>query len=133
MTERARGTFDVNLTPRATDDEEAPPLGRMSLDKRFHGELEAASRGEMLTAGSPAGGSAAYVAVERVAGSLRGRAGAFALVHRGIMDRGAQELSITVVPGSGTGELEGLTGTMAIRIEDGKHFYDFEYALDGAS
>jgi hypothetical protein len=102
----------------------------MELDKVFHGDLEATSHGEMLTAMGAAKTSGAYVAVERVSGTLLGRRGTFALVHRGVMAEGKQELSISVVPDSGTGELQGLTGTLGIRIEpDGKHFYDFEGTL----
>ena len=103
----------------------------MSLDKQFHGELEATSVGEMLTAMSGSvQGSGAYVAVERVTGTLHGRNGSFALHHTGVMNRGVPQLTIMVVPDSGTGELTGLTGKLNIRIEpDGKHFYDFEYEL----
>jgi hypothetical protein len=101
----------------------------MSIDKQFHGDIEGTSKGQMLTAGTAVKGSAGYVAIERVSGTLRGRSGSFVLQHSGTMTRGAPQLSITVVPDSGTGQLVGLTGKMAINIADGKHSYDFEYAL----
>lgn len=130
VTHHASGTFDVKVTPQATDDKaEGAVLGRMSIDKQFHGELEAASKGEMLTAGTAVKGSAGYVAIERVSGTLQGRKGTFALQHSGTMTRGAQQLTITVVPDSGTGELTGLTGALTIKIVDGKHFYEFDYTL----
>lgn len=126
MTTRAKGTFDVKLNPRATED---ATLGRMSIDKQLHGDLEGTSKGEMLTAGTAVAGSAGYVAIERVSGTLHGRSGTFVLQHSGTMTRGALQLSITVVPDSGTGELVGLAGTMAITITDGKHFYELEYTI----
>jgi hypothetical protein len=102
----------------------------MSIDKQFHGDLEATSKGEMLTAMSgTVKGSGAYVAVERVTGTLHGRAGSFALYHIGTMTRGTPHLAVTVVPDSGTGQLTGITGTMNIIIADGKHSYEFEYEL----
>jgi Protein of unknown function (DUF3224) len=127
---RATGPFDVKINPQsAYNTDPAALLGRMSIDKQFHGDLDATSKGEMLTAGSAVNGSAAYVAVERVTGSLRGKSGAFALQHTGILNRGAPSLVINVVPDSGTGGLEGLTGTMSIEIVDGKHSYVFDYTL----
>jgi hypothetical protein len=130
MSGRAQGSFDVKLTPQAADEKgESPALGRMSLDKQFHGDLEGTSKGEMLTAGTPVKGSAGYVAMERVTGTLNGRSGSFALQHSGTMTRGAPQLMITVVPDSGTGQLTGLSGRMTIQIADGKHSYDFEYTL----
>jgi hypothetical protein len=130
MTNHASGTFDVRLKPQATDDKaDDATLGRMSIDKQFHGDIEGTSKGQMLTAGTAVKGSAGYVAIERVSGTLRGRSGSFVLQHSGTMTRGAPQLSITVVPDSGTGQLVGLTGKMAINIADGKHSYDFEYAL----
>lgn len=130
MTARASGTFEVTLNPRASDDEiESATLGRLSIDKRFHGDLEATSKGEMLTAGTAVEGSAGYVAIERVSGTLHGRTGTFVLQHSGTMTRGAPQLAITVVPDSGTGKLLGLAGRMTINIADGKHSYDFEYTL----
>ena len=133
MTTHATGTFEVKvapLDPAFKFDEN--PLGRMSLDKHFHGDLEAASQGEMLTAGNPAKGSGGYVAMERVSGSLHGHAGTFAMQHTGTMNNGAYQLTVTVVPGSGTGQLTGLAGTMEIIIKDGKHSYDFSYTLPGS-
>ena len=107
-------------------------LGRMSIDKQFHGDIEATSKGEMLTAMTSVKGSAGYVAIERVTGTLKRKKGTFALLHTGTMARGKQSLVITVVPDSGTGDLAGLSGTMAIRIEaGGKHFYDLEYEIAG--
>jgi hypothetical protein len=127
---RAIGTFEVKLTPQATDDKaEGNPLGRLSIDKQFHGDLEGISKGEMLTAGTVVPGSAGYVAIERVTGALHRRSGSFVLQHSGTMTRGAPQLSITVVPDSGTGQLLGLSGRMTIEIADGKHSYAFEYAL----
>ena len=128
MTKHAGGAFDVQITPQAEDKAEGSTLGRMSLDKQFHGDLEATGKGEMLTAGTEIG-SAVYVAIERVTGTLHGRSGSFALMHVGTMTRDAQQLSITVVPDSGSGQLAGLAGKLAITIANGKHFYDFEYTL----
>lgn len=126
----ARGPFEVKLTPQPFDDKtEEELLGRMSLDKQFHGDLEATSRGVMLSAGTNVKGSGGYVAIERVTGTLHGHSGSFVLQHSGTMDRGAQHLTITVVPDSGTGQLAGLAGKMNITIADGKHSYDFEYTL----
>jgi hypothetical protein len=127
---RASGLFEVKLAPQpAASGIEAALLGRMTIDKRFSGELDASSLGEMLSAGGTVQGSAAYVAIERVTGILHGRRGSFVLQHSGTMNRGASTLSISVVPDSGTEELAGLSGAMQIRIEQGKHFYDFEYSL----
>ena len=128
MTTHASGSFEVQINPQAQDDVEGSTLGRMSIDKQFHGDLEGTGKGEMLTAGTDTG-SAVYVAIERVTGTLQGRSGTFVLVHHGTMTRDAQQLTITVVPDSGTGQLVGLAGTMAINIVDGKHLYDFEYML----
>ena len=130
MTTRATGPFDVKLTPQAADTpSEGSPLGRLSIDKQFHGDLEGSSKGEMLTAGTTIKNSAGYVAVERVTGSLHGKAGTFALQHNATMTRGEGKLNIVVVPDSGTGELTGLAGTMSIEITNGKHFYVFDYSL----
>jgi len=130
VTEHARGSFEVKLTPQSMAiNSEGDALGRMSIEKQFHGDLEGGSKGEMLTAGTDVKGSAGYVAVERVNGTLHGRRGTFALQHSGTMTRGAPHLTVTVVPDSGTGQLVGLAGTMAITITDGKHSYDFEYTL----
>jgi hypothetical protein len=128
----ARGTFEVKLTPQADGDAGAG-LGRMILDKRFHGDLEATSQGQMLSAGTAVQGSAGFVALERVSGTLLGRTGTFVLQHHGLMNRGTPSLTITVVPDSGTGELTGLTGMMSIEIAEGRHSYDFEHTLPETS
>jgi Protein of unknown function (DUF3224) len=130
MTTHASGTFDVKLNPQpAVENIGDPTVGRLSIDKRFSGDLEATSKGEMLAAGTDVKGSAGYVAIERVTGKLRGRSGNFALQHFGVMTRGTPELSIKVVPDSGTGELIGLAGRMTIQVVEGKHSYDFAYTL----
>jgi hypothetical protein len=126
MTMHARGEFEVALSPLAAYD---TAIGRLSIDKRFYGDLEATSKGEMLAIQGNVEGSAGYVAMERVSGTLQGRSGTFALQHSGTASRGAQHLDLTVVPDSGTGELAGLAGAMQIIIEDGKHAYEFEYSL----
>jgi len=127
---QANGSFEVKLAPQApTAGIESANLGRMTLDKQFHGELEAASLGEMLSAAGQVQGSAAYVAIERLTGTLHGKRGSFVLQHCGVMNRGVPELSVTVVPDSGTDELTGLEGTMQIKIEQGKHYYIFDYTL----
>ena len=128
MPTHASGSFDVKLTPqRMVNNEEG--LARMSIDKRFHGDLEATSTGEMLSAGTSVKGSAGYVAIERVTGTLAGRSGTFVLQHTGTMNRGTPDLTITVVPDSGTGDLTGLAGRMSINIDEGKHSYGFDYTL----
>ena len=127
---QAKGTFEVKVVPLAPDAGAADPtVGRMSLDKQFHGDLEATSKGQMLTAGTPSG-SGAYVAIERVSGTLHGRNGSFVLHHTGVMTRGQPHLTIAVVPDSGTDELAGISGSLSIQIVDGKHFYSFDYAID---
>jgi hypothetical protein len=125
----ATGSFEVKLAPQADDHLQNTSLGRMSINKQFHGDLEGTSTGEMLTGGDIAKGSAGYVAIEQVTGTLSGRSGSFILQHSGTMTRGTPQLTISVVPDSGTGQIAGLTGTMTIKIVDGKHFYDFAYAL----
>jgi len=125
----ARGSFEVTITPQAQDAAEGAAIGRLSIDKQFHGDLEARSKGQMLAAGTAIEASAGYVAIEQASGTLHGRSGSFVLQHSGTMARGAGRLVITVVPDSGAGELVGLVGEMAINIVDGKHFYDFEYTL----
>lgn len=126
---RASGTFEVKMTPQ-DDKSEDSNLGRMLLDKQFHGDLEATGKGQMLTAMTPVQGSATYVAIEKVSGTLNGKTGTFVLHHTGVMTRGAQQLSINVVPDSGTGQLAGIAGRMDIKIEGGKHSYVLEYTLD---
>ena len=131
MTKRATGLFEVKLAPLpAYDMSDGSPLGRRSLDKVFSGDLTATSKGEMLSAATAIKGSAVYVAIERVTGSLVGRRGSFCLHHTGIMNRGSPSLTISVVPDSGTDDLVGLTGTMAIIIADGKHSYQFDYEFE---
>ena len=129
MTTHASGTFEVKLTPQKADDIEDASLGRMLIDKQFRGDLKATSKGEMLSAGTGVKGSAGYVAIERVSGTLNGRSGSFVLQHSGTMTRGALQLLITVVPDSGTGRLVSLAGTMTIKIADDKHWYEFEFTL----
>ena len=125
----AGGAFDVKLKPLPEEAGQETSIGRMSIDKQFHGDLDATSKGQMLAAGTDVKGSAGYVAIERVTGLLHGRRGSFVLQHNGIMTRGDGQLTITVVPDSGTDELAGLVGKMAITIADGKHSYDFDYTL----
>lgn len=125
-----RGSFVVELKPQAeTPGVSDPMIGRMSLDKKFHGELEGVSKGMMLGVHTAVKGSAGYVAMERFEGMLAGKRGSFVLQHSSTMSRGAAEQSIAVVPDSGTGELEGLSGTMVIEVEAGRHGYVFEYVL----
>jgi hypothetical protein len=127
---KAAGTFDVKLNSLPAYNTSADAkLARMSIDKEFHGDLAATSQGEMLSAGTDIKGSAGYVAIERVTGKLNGRSGAFVLQHNATMTRGAPYLNIVVVPDSGTGELLGLSGTMHIIIDKGKHSYEFQYSI----
>ena len=149
MPTHATGTFEVKLTLQpldATADAKAPdkapdksndkaeplPFARMSIDKQFHGGLEASAKGQMLTAGPDANGSAAYVAIERITGTLNGRTGSFILQHSGTLTRGAPQQSVTIVPDSGTGQLVGIAGKMTGTIDAGKHSYDLEYTLPAA-
>jgi hypothetical protein len=130
MTTHASGTFDVKVKPQSAEDNVGDPtVGRMSIDKVFHGDLDGTSLGQMLAAMTDVKDSAGYVAIERVRGSLHGRRGTFALQHSGTMNRGVLGLAVTVVPDSGTDQLAGLAGTMTIDIRDGKHFYTFDYTL----
>ena len=131
MTRHARGTFEVTITP-VPPAEDAPPdaHGRMTLSKVFHGDIEGTGEGEMLGLMGP-DQSGAYVALERIHGLVGDRAGSFALVHRGVMDQGRQDLSIAIAPGSGTGELTGVSGVFHLTIEGGEHRYDLEYTLPG--
>jgi hypothetical protein len=125
---RATGPFEVKIAPLETYVKGDAGLGRFSIDKQYHGALEATAAGEMLSAGSAAS-SGGYVAIEKVAGTLDGRSGSFVLQHSATMDAGTPHLSITVVPGSGTGALAGMTGRMDIVNDAGKHSYVFEYIL----
>jgi hypothetical protein len=126
----AKGTFTVDMKPEGEPRAvEGVSTGRMALNKRFEGDLVAVGQGEMLTALTPVKGSAGYVAIERVTGTLQGRSGSFVFQHSGTMNQGAQQLSIAVVPGSGTGGLAGISGVFRLNVVDGRHLYEFEYAL----
>ena len=131
MTFHASGSFNVKLTPQKPDtpETESAKLGRMAIDKQFQGDLEAVSKGEMLSAMTDVKGSAGYVALERVSGTLGGRGGSFVFQHSGTMTRGEAQLSVSVVPDSGTAELAGLAGKLSIQITEGKHSYAFDYTL----
>ena len=126
----AEGTFEVKNSPLGADDAIAgTAIGRYGLDKQFQGDLEGTSKGEMLGAGSLATGTAGYVAIEQVTGTLQGRTGSFALQHFGTMEDNKFELVVKVVPGSGTAELTGISGSMQIIVANGKHAWKFDYAL----
>jgi hypothetical protein len=127
----AAGPFEVKVIPQPPG--EGAEIGRLTLDKKFHGDLEATSKGQMLAFSSSVKGSAGYVAMEQVAGTLQGRQGTFVLQHSGTMTRGNGQLTVTVVPDSGTAELKDLSGTMRIDIAGGKHSYVFEYTIAGAA
>ena len=131
-THQASGAFDVQMQPQPAANETPTPgatLGRLLLSKTYHGDLQATAQGQMLSAITPTTGSAGYVAIEHVTGTLHGRAGSFVLQHSGLMNRGEKQLVITVVPDSGSGELAGLQGRLDIRISEGQHFYDMAYSL----
>lgn len=130
MSKRASGTFDVKMTPMSPDEIGDPSVGRMVLEKQFHGDLEGSSKGQMLAVSTNVEGSAGYVAIERFSGMLNGQNGSFALQHLGRMSGGAFDLNISVVPDSGTEQLTGLKGKMVINITDGNHFFEFDYTLD---
>ena len=125
------GKFDVNLNPLDfyVQGKNGIKLGRMSIDKTFHGDLDATSKGEMLSAMTSVEGSAGYVAIEQVIGTLSGKSGSFVLQHFGAMDKGSNRLVLEIVPDSGTGQLSKLAGKMDIKIEEGQHYYEFEYEL----
>ena len=130
MKRHATGTFVVKLNPLDLNEiGEGETRGRISINKTFHGDLEATSIGEMLSAMTEVKGSAGYVAIERVVGILQGRQGSFVLQHSGTMNRGAPSLAVTVVPDSGTAELAGLTGSLTITMREGVHCYGFDYEL----
>ena len=127
---KATGTFQVTMQPQSAPDQAVGvTLARMSLDKQFEGDLVATGRGEVLTAMTPVQGSAGYVAIERVTGTIAGRTGAFVFQHSSTMDRGVPSQSVTVVPDSGTGGLAGISGSFTIEIRDGRHSYEFDYTL----
>jgi len=129
MTHRASGPFEVSLTPQVPQPGEGANPSRMLIDKRFHDDLEGTSKGQMLSVMTPIKGSAGYVAIQEVTGTLNGKRGTFILQHSATMNRGVPQLSIIVIPDSGTADLTGLTGSMNIKIDGGKHSYDFEYWL----
>ena len=131
VTGHASGTFDVKLMPQPVVDGEAG-IGRMSIDKQFHGDLEGVSKGEMLSSQGSIKGSAGYVAIERVSGTLQGRKGSFVLQHNATMNRGTPQLNIIVLPDSGTEQLSGIAGMMTIKIDQGQHFYEFDYTFNDA-
>lgn len=122
----AAGEFNVTVQPVSTADE---PVMRLSIDKQFHGDLDAHSVGQMMAGGNEANGARVYVALETVTGSLKGKSGSFVLAHRGTMTKDAQALSVIIVPETGTGELTGIAGELGIDIRDGKHFYTLDYIL----
>jgi hypothetical protein len=133
MSQHASGAFDVKVTPQKPDTQiaRAANLSRLTIDKRFHGDLEGVSKGEMLAVQAEVKGSAGYVAMERVTGKLKGRSGGFVLQHSATMTRGATATTITVVPDSGTGELKGITGRMSITVAaDGAHSYTFDFRFE---
>jgi hypothetical protein len=131
VTSHARGTFEIKVVPLPSDDNAADGVsGRFSADKQIHGDLEGTGKGQMLAAGTGAkGSSGGYVAIERITGTLHGRSGSFVLQHSGSMSHGSMQMTITVVPDSGTGQLVGLEGKMAIKIVDKNHLYEFEFTL----
>ena len=123
----AHGIFTVNIQPLTPTP--APGLSRFSIDKQIHGDLEATTKGEMFSGGDPKQGTAGYVAIEMVTGTLNGGHGSFALQHMATMDGNGRKMSVVVVPGSGTGELKGINGVFEIQIANGQHSYEFEYTL----
>lgn len=127
MIYHARGTFTVNVQPLTPAP--APGLSRFSIDKQIHGDLEAMTKGEMFSGGDPKGGAAGYVAIEVVTGTLQGKHGSFALQHMATMEGNGRKMSVVVVPGSGTGELRGISGVFGIQIANGQHSYELEYTL----
>lgn len=129
----ARGSFEVTMSPQSSNTHDGITESRMSLEKRYLGHLEAQGSGTMLSATTAVKGSAGYVAMERVAGTLHGRRGSFVLQHSGVMMRGAPSLTVVIVPDSGTGELSGITGTCGITVADGVHAYELHYAIPAAT
>jgi Protein of unknown function (DUF3224) len=133
MTHHAKGTFDVKVVPvPLSGPVEDPTLSRFAVEKQLHGDLEGTGKGQMLAAGDPSTGNGAYVAIERVTATLGGRSGSFALQHRGTMTAGVPQIDVTVVPGSGAGQLTGIAGTFTIIMANGQHSYDFSYTLPAA-
>jgi len=129
VSHHAHGTFTVKITPLTPAPAEG--LGRFSIDKEIHGDLEATTKGEMFSGGDPKAGAAGYVAIEVVTGTLAGKHGSFALQQMATMSAAGMKIEVVVVPGSGTAELKGISGTFVITIAEGKHSYDLEYELPG--
>ncbi len=129
VTQHAAGTFDVKVTPQKDEGVGHATIGRMGIDKQYHGDLVGTGLGQMLAGMGEVKDSGAYVAIERVTGTVHGKTGSFAVHHLGVMDRGAQRLVITVIPDSGTGDFAGITGTMTIEIKGGAHYYTLDYTL----
>src|SRR5215208_538267 len=127
MARQAKGPFDVKVTPQESAAD--TPVARMLLYKEFQGDLEAIAHGEMLAASEPLTGAAVYVAIDRVTGTLHGQSGSFLMAHRGIANADGQRLDIAIIPGSGTGQLTGITGSVGIRIEEKQHSYTIDYTL----
>jgi Protein of unknown function (DUF3224) len=127
-THHAAGGFDVTMAPTNHAPDEG--VSSFSLEKQYHGDLEGAAKGEMLSAGDPKSGNAGYVAIEKVTGRLADKAGSFALMHSGTMAAGTTpQLSVVIVPGSGTGELSGIFGVLTISKVEGKHTYTLDYGF----
>ncbi len=126
MSDQARGEFDVKVVPISGKEE---ALGRMSIDKTYHGDLDATGTGQMMASRDERTGAAVYVAIETVTGTLKGRKGSFMLAHRGMMSAAGHELNVVIVPASGTDGLTGISGDLEIVIEGGKHSYVLRYAL----
>jgi len=126
----ARGTFDVKVTPQPQDDPAGGPFGRLFLDKQFHGDLVASSKGQMLAAGTSVARSGGYVAFEHVTGTLQGKRGGFILQHKGTMRNDVYTMDVTIVPDSGTDQLVGIAGTMAIHVDGKDHAYALEYTFE---
>ncbi|MBI2408157.1 MAG: DUF3224 domain-containing protein [Gemmatimonadetes bacterium] len=126
----ARGTFEVSMTPQASNTHDGVTESRLGLEKRYHGHLDASGAGTMLSASTATPGSAGYVAMERVSGTLHGRSGSFVLQHHGLMERGTPHLAIAIVPDSGTGELSGISGQCHIIVANGTHSYELHYSLN---
>lgn len=129
MVQKITGTFEVELTPGVVEGKDIAPFGLMTFDKTFSGPLTGTSKGTMFSAYTEVKGSAGYVAMEHVKGTLDGKKGSFMLQHSSTMSAAGQSQSIVVVPDSGTGDLKGISGSLMIRIEGGQHFYDFEYGF----
>ena len=127
MPQHAKGSFDVTITPQESSPD--APVARMLLYKEFHGDLEAVAHGEMMAAHEPLTGAGVYVAIDRVSGTLHGRSGGFLIAHRGIRNADGQELSIVIIPGSGTGQLTGIRGSVGIEIVGKEHYYTVEYEV----